>query len=69
MLIPYANIIFDLEREAALHTVHGYLEEVGIGYCGRYGEWGYLWSDEAFRSGERAAQGVLDRTGAGSPGA
>jgi protoporphyrinogen oxidase len=69
MLVPWANIIFDLDREAALRTVHGYLDEIGIGYCGRYGEWGYLWSDEAFRSGERAAQGVLDHAGAGSPGA
>jgi len=69
MLVPYANIIFDLEREAALRTVHGYLDEVGIGYCGRYGDWGYLWSDEAFRSGERAAQAALDHAGAGSRGA
>ncbi len=69
MLVPYANIIFDLEREAALRTVHGYLDEVGIGYCGRYGDWGYLWSDEAFRSGERAALAALDHAGAGSRGA
>jgi protoporphyrinogen oxidase len=69
MLVPYANIIFDLEREAALRTVHGYLDEIGIGYCGRYGDWGYLWSDEAFRSGERAAQAALDHAGAGSRGA
>ena len=61
MLIPYANIIFDLDRPKALATVHGYLESLGIGWCGRYGEWGYLWSDEAFVSGERAAQKVLGR--------
>jgi hypothetical protein len=59
MLIPYANIIFDLDRVEALRTVHGYLDDLGIGYCGRYGDWGYLWSDEAFRSGERAAQAAL----------
>ena len=61
MLVRYANVIFDLERAAALETVHGYLDDVGIGYCGRYGEWGYLWTDEVFKSGESVAQKVLDR--------
>jgi protoporphyrinogen oxidase len=60
ILVQYANIIFDLERAAALETVHGYLEDIGIGYCGRYGEWGYLWTDEAFKSGENVAQKVID---------
>ena len=60
-LIPYANIIFDLDRVAALRKVHGFLEDVGIAWCGRYGEWGYLWSDEAFVSGEEAAQRTVDR--------
>ena len=45
-------------------TVHGYLDDLGIGYCGRYGEWGYLWSDEAFLSGENAAQKTLERSAA-----
>ncbi len=60
MLIPYANIIFDLDRAAALKLVHGYLDDLRIRYCGRYGDWGYLWTDEAFVSGEKAAQRVLD---------
>jgi protoporphyrinogen oxidase len=59
--VPYANVIFDLDRTEALATVHGYLEEVGIEYCGRYGEWAYIWTDESFRSGEDAAQRALDR--------
>lgn len=59
-LIPYANVIFDLDRAPALTTVHGYLDEIGVFYCGRYGEWGYHWSDESFTSGENAAQKVLD---------
>jgi protoporphyrinogen oxidase len=62
-LVKYANIIFDLERAAALKTVHGYLDEVGISYCGRYGDWGYLWTDEAFVSGEKAAQRIIDTIG------
>src|SRR2546427_1487706 len=59
LLVPYANVIFDLERPAAVATVHGYLEDLGILPCGRYGEWGYLWTDEAFKSGERAAERAL----------
>ena len=63
MVIPYANIIFDLDRAEALKAVHGYLDDLGIGYCGRYGDWGYLWTDESLVSGENAAQRVLDRRG------
>jgi len=59
MLLKYANIIFDLERADAVKTVHGYLDDIGICYCGRYGEWGYLWTDESFKSGEKAAERAL----------
>jgi protoporphyrinogen oxidase len=59
MLLRYANIIFDLERKDALSTVHGYLDEIGVAYCGRYGDWGYMWTDESFISGERAAEKAL----------
>lgn len=62
MLLRYANIIFDRERASALNTVHGYLEDVGIAYCGRYGDWGYMWTDESFKSGELAAERVLQAT-------
>jgi len=62
MLVRYANIIFDLERTVALETVHGYLDDVGINYCGRFGDWGYLWTDESFKSGENAVQRILDKS-------
>jgi len=65
-IIPYANVIFDLDRTAAVATVHEYLEETGIFYCGRYGDWAYHWTDEAFMSGETAAQKVLDSMCSGS---
>jgi len=61
MLVPYANIIFDLDRAEALKTVHAYLEDVGVHFCGRYGDWGYMWTDESFISGERAAREALAR--------
>jgi protoporphyrinogen oxidase len=60
-LLPYANIIFDLDRAAALKTVHGYLDDLGIAYCGRYGDWGYMWTDESFISGELAAERALSK--------
>lgn len=55
----FANVIFDHDRNAALDIVHGYLDDVGVNYCGRYGEWGHQWTDESFLSGERAAEKVL----------
>jgi protoporphyrinogen oxidase len=58
-LVRPANVIFDLERAAALSTVHGYLDHVGVHYCGRYGNWDHAWTDEAFESGERAALAAL----------
>ena len=59
-LIPYANIIFDLERPEALAKIQYYLDEIGIFYCGRYGLWGYHWTDESFISGEDAAKKVIE---------
>jgi protoporphyrinogen oxidase len=67
MLLRYANVIFDLDRAAALATVHGYLDELGIAYCGRYGDWGYMWTDESFKSGELAAERTLSSLGVPSP--
>ena len=59
--VRYANIIFDHDRPKALATVHGYLDEIGVNYCGRYGDWAYLWTDDSFKSGERAAERALAR--------
>ena len=36
-----------------------YLDDIGIAYCGRYGDWGYMWTDESFKSGEKAAERAL----------
>lgn len=59
MHIPYANVIFDLETAPAAALVHGFLNDVGIGYCGRYGDWAYIWTDQSFVSGENALQKLL----------
>lgn len=60
MHIPYANVIFDLEASAATVAVHGYLDDIGIGYAGRYGDWAYIWTDQAFVSGQKSAQKMLE---------
>ena len=61
---PFANVIYDLERPKAVEIVHGFLDDIGIAYCGRYGDWGYIWTDQAFMSGERAAKMTLRRLSA-----
>ena len=66
MTIRNANVIFDLDRKAALETAHGYLDDLGIAYCGRYGDWGYMWTDESFISGERAAERALGALAGGA---
>lgn len=53
--IPYANVVFDLDREWALPIVLDWLRANDIEPIGRYGLWGYLWTDESFESGENAA--------------
>ena len=63
MHIPYANVIFDLDSGPATTLVHGFLDDIGIGYCGRYGDWAYIWTDQSFVSGENALTKVLSRMG------
>jgi hypothetical protein len=60
MHVNYANVIFDLECNDARSIVHGYLSDLGIRWCGRYGDWEYIWTDQAFLSGERAATVAID---------
>lgn len=59
-IIRYANVIYDLARADALATVHNFLKDVGIYYCGRYGNWDHSWTDQSFLSGEEAATRVLN---------
>jgi hypothetical protein len=63
MHVPYANVIFDLESAPSAAAVHGFLDDIGIAYCGRYGDWAYIWTDQSFISGENALQKLLARAG------
>jgi len=62
-LCRYANVIYDHDRAPALAVIQGFLREAGIDCCGRYGNWDHAWTDEAFVSGETAAQAVIDTLG------
>jgi protoporphyrinogen oxidase len=55
----FANVIYDFDRAAAVSTVHDFLDDVGIYYCGRFGNWDHSWTDEAFVSGEERARHVV----------
>jgi protoporphyrinogen oxidase len=57
----YANVIYDLDRADAVATVHGFLDDQEIFYCGRYGDWDHAWTDQSFISGETAARRALER--------
>jgi protoporphyrinogen oxidase len=56
--IKYAYVLFDRNRRPAVRLIHEFLRAHGIFPCGRYGDWAYLWSDEAILSGRRAARAV-----------
>ena len=48
---PYANIIFTPEIYKSRKVVREWLQAQGIKTIGRFGEWDYLWSHQAFESG------------------
>lgn len=57
--IPYANVIFDKKLYFNRNLVRQYLNNLGIQSIGRFGEWDYLWSDQSFMSGKKAAERLL----------
>jgi protoporphyrinogen oxidase len=59
--VTYANVVFDFERKSNLSIVHNYLDEIGISYIGRFGEWDYLWSDQSLLSGKKKAEDISDQ--------
>lgn len=48
---PYGNVIMYPENRRNVETIHQFLQKFGIVPIGRFGEWDYLWSDQAFLSG------------------
>ena len=56
--VPYANVLFDLNRAANLAVVQSYLAQNNILCCGRFGNWAYYWTDDCIVSAWRVAQAV-----------
>jgi protoporphyrinogen oxidase len=54
--LPFANVVFDLGMEERRDRVRRWVEAQGISLAGRFGEWAYLWSNQAFMSGRAAVQ-------------
>lgn len=47
----YANVVFDHHIYENREIVRDYLKSIGIEPIGRFGEWGYLWSNQSLLSG------------------
>lgn len=54
--LPWGNVVFDLGMEERRAIVLNWLNHVGIISAGRFGEWDYLWSNQAFMSGMNAVK-------------
>ncbi len=49
--LPWGNVIFLKDMETHRQKIRNFLYNQGIITCGRFGEWDYLWSNQAFLSG------------------
>ncbi len=56
--LKFAYVIYDHHRKACVKKVRDFLHRNGIETCGRFGEWGYLWTDQTILSGKRAAETI-----------
>lgn len=56
--VQYGNVIYYLGMEQHRDVVRHAVEAQDVTMCGRFGEWGYLWSDQSFLSGRQAVQRV-----------
>jgi protoporphyrinogen oxidase len=57
--VPWANVIFDHDREPALEKIMGFLESHGVLTLGRYAEWEYLMTHDCVVASKQIAQKVL----------
>ena len=57
-LLQYGNVIFYKGMESIRDRVKEYLTGYGVKLMGRFGEWDYLWSDQSYLSGCRAAKSL-----------
>jgi protoporphyrinogen oxidase len=60
-VVPYAYVISDHQRAAAVESLRGWFEAQDVFTMGLYGRWKYVWSDEAYRQGQETAATILER--------
>lgn len=63
--LEFGNVVFLHGMETARDKVRAFYRQNGVYTVGRFGEWDYLWSDQALMSGRAAAANLLR----GCPGA
>jgi protoporphyrinogen oxidase len=54
--IKYAYITYDCNRKRNVKLIHNFLRKNSIYPCGRFGQWQYLWMDDAILDGKKIAQ-------------
>jgi protoporphyrinogen oxidase len=58
--MPYAYVVYDMERKKSVKTIREWLSTQDILLAGRYSEWEYYNSDHAFIAGRKVAARVID---------
>ncbi len=61
--VEHAYIISTPDRAPAVDHITDWLRSVGVFPTGLYGRWRYMWSDQAYRSGQTSAQQVRKAIG------
>ena len=59
--IPCGYVLYDFERQAALHVLFRHLRRRGVESIGRYGAWKYSFMEEALLDGKSCAERLADR--------
>lgn len=57
----YANILFTSNTAHVRQDTQNFLDSVDVVNCGRFGEWQYLWTHQAWQSGVDAATKVIKK--------
>lgn len=58
-IMPYGNVTMLSSTKKEADSVRAWIVDQGIMPIGRFGEWEYLWSDQAFMSGYLNCKGVM----------
>jgi len=60
VFVEYAYVISDIHRSKIVDSLHQYLHELNVYPTGLYGNWKYVFSDVAYKQGERLAKEISE---------